>query len=256
MVYVLLVAIAAGAGVLLVLSWSKPNPSKAAVAEAAALKGQWEPTAATEPAKLRQIARYVAGRYTFTTGKQFAQVSVDTPQINGKSATSVVVEHIATGTQDTSATSDAVIYNLCGSNEDCTIPNGQTTANTELMERESIELALRTFRAQTNIHIVVIELPVMDSQIGRMDVYFIRDDLARANSQPLAATLPLKNPPHAGQADPAEAATLKKLFVNLAFTTSDASTRKSRQYVLVPIQEAMAVAQSQSGAAGTTGGTP
>lgn len=256
LVYIGLVAIAAGAGILFAFSLHKPAPSKASQALQAAMKSEWEPTASSEAARLRQIAAYVGGRYQFANGKQFAELTVETPKVDGQPATSVAVEHIAAGSEDKSAISDAAIYNLCGSNADCTVPGSQNaTARAQLMQREALELALRTFRAQTNIHIVVVEMPVIEDQVGRLDVYFVRDDLSRANSEPISATLPLRKPPLVGKADPVEAKTISSLVVNAAFTTSDAATRKAHEFVLVPLAEAMQVAQAGN-AAGATSATP
>lgn len=232
----------------------------AAVGLAFALHGQ---SAATKHARytkkvahavssMQQLADQVNSHYQSATGKSLVTLSVVKPELSpGIAAKRILIVHVATQqpTEEISP-SQAVVFSACGTNDDCSIPGQLTVARRVLVQREALELALRTFDADPAASFVLVKTPLQMPGAGRIYVYFQRDALAKELEQPITKTLPLTTVPPDGVLDAREQKTVDRLVQNLAVVSQTKATVGANAIVLVPLGEALAMTQAQGGGNG------
>ena len=172
----------------------------------------WQPT---QPglAGAQEIADYVAPYYRATPANQLAVVTV----VNLDNPTAPVQVIVPVGTSGSLLplpAGNTVVYNLCGEGStNCSIGVGTASpARLLLLERESLELALYTFKYISGTQTVVAILPPGHTVIScgavcakshrkpvtkplDLAVAFERSELAPWLSQPLRAALPEAIPP-------------------------------------------------------------
>ena len=176
----------------------------------------WKPTASGE-ARAWQIADHVAAQFTLRDGSPLVRVGVRPPRAQltaggrgpGDAQVAQDVEITAIAVQgrasDGSETrilapinrESTVMYLMCGSGENCALTGRPSAERLRLLQRESLELALYTFRYDSKMQNVVIFLPTVQAtpangepQQVNIAAYFRRRDLGSALERPLRATFP------------------------------------------------------------------
>jgi len=181
----------------------------------------WKPQPGPPLTMAKEIANYVGPRYRFPDGGQLLAVVSSAPAVTAGTDTIGIVA-VATRSQtggkqtvDELAPGSAVMYTLCGLGTHCAIATGKpTVARGQLVRREGLEAALYTFKYIPAVNSVLIYVPPGPAVKGAPSaplLYFTRESLSGRLDLPLDETLPLKNPPRAGQPDPTESALLDAL---------------------------------------------
>ena len=111
---------------------------------------------------------------------------------------------------------------MCGGGPDCSITTGTPTrARFRLVAREGLELALYTFRFDPGVSSVVIYFPPPQGyDFDTRVFYYVRSDLSRELSEPLARTLPLTVPPLPTAPDASERSRIDRLTLPRLFAYS------------------------------------
>jgi hypothetical protein len=161
----------------------------------------WKPTESGVK-KLDQIASHVASSYANASGRQLAVVYSTPPVVQGQNQQPVAVRAIAVTPGlpgETGADADIVdasgtwAYVLCGTGQNCVIPEGPTKARFQLVQREALELALYTFKYESQINSVLAYVPpAPDAKTGAQTntmIFLRRADLKTALDAPLNKTL-------------------------------------------------------------------
>lgn len=159
----------------------------------------WRPTGSDPTA---EIAEYVGQRYHHESGEQLVNVTGSPLELQGTPVQLVLNQ----GGNYYPINGDGVLYNLCGIGaKDCRIPVGKPSAERLLLlKRESLELALYTFR-YTDADNVVAILPLGAKSFKngkftfrkRQDqvVFLQRRDVEEQLHRPLDTTLTATAPP-------------------------------------------------------------
>jgi hypothetical protein len=152
---------------------------------------QWKPSASGDAA-LSQIANHVAPAYRLPTGEQLVAVDGGPLQFAG-----IPVKIVLLRTPSEFALPDGkgALYTLCGLGPHCSIKVGKPSQErTLLLRRESLELALYTFRYVGDVKQVVVLLPPAPKHTASQAMFFRRDDVKPQLERPLRYTLPGKPP--------------------------------------------------------------
>ena len=233
-------AAAAGAGLVFAL---RAHAATAHV-DRSEFAGEWTPTARSSAGRMRQIASFVRARYRMPgSTDRLADVTFRQPRLVGQPVKAFVIVHVATGQQVQFDPRQAAVFSECGSAADCSIPGASTLVG-ELAQREALETALRSFRADDSVQLVLVQMPVSLPQLGRIVVYFVRADLSRALERPLRATLPLNPPPTSDYTNPLEKKALATLVVNFAFNQQTREMDHQHAFVLLPASEMQPASQA------------
>jgi hypothetical protein len=167
----------------------------------------WVPTSASADARLREIAEHVGRAYRLPNGDQLLDVSARRPFINvrpsaGSKPVPTPVKYVVVNTPDGKAGSptalerdESELYSLCGLGSSCTVALGKTSNERQrLIRRESLELALFTFKYVEDVKYVIAVLPPAEQSAPANALYFNRSDLDDQLRVPLAETLSEKTP--------------------------------------------------------------
>jgi hypothetical protein len=161
----------------------------------------WKPTE-TGVKKMNQIATYVADGYATAGGRRLAVVYSTPPVAQGQDQQAIGVRAIAvtpglpgqTGADaDIMDASGTWAYILCGTGRNCSIPEAATQKRFQLVQREALELALYTFKYESQIDSVLAYVPpaanaTSGAQSNTM-IFLRRGDLKSALDHPLSKTL-------------------------------------------------------------------
>jgi hypothetical protein len=175
----------------------------------------FKPSADSEALRIRQIARFVGGRYQTNDGQQIARVLGGPPAVQDAPVTNFMIRDA--GKEESIGAGKAIMYILCGSGSDCALPlEASSTAHDRLIRREALELALYTMR-YNDVDPVAVLLPP-DPQGNPGDaVLFRRDELKSLLDKPLSRSLPTGKTPNALGMDGVEAATVDYLTLTQSF---------------------------------------
>lgn len=153
----------------------------------AATWAPWHPTASDGLAAVNQIAAHVGARYTLPSGDQLVAVRGGPLELAQLPVTVAIQNQGRYKVLD----EKGVLYNLCGLGANCSIKQGKpTVARSLVLRRESLELALYTFRYVKNVDQVVAILPPKPGTKPSFAMFFRRGDVKPSLVRPLAATLP------------------------------------------------------------------
>jgi hypothetical protein len=164
------------------------------------------PTAALAPAQAAGLGTYALKLVAFDVQQEY-RLPNGTPLVavvarpsappqfvspSGPVAISAMIVHPGFAIEDPRDTkaydvSKAGLFVLCGALAGCTIPGRPTTARAVLLDREVLELTLRTLERLQSLDSVLTFVPPASA---KRVVYLTRGDLARQLSEPLAAALP------------------------------------------------------------------
>jgi hypothetical protein len=114
----------------------------------------WKPSGDVDPAV--QIAEHVAPEYLLAPGKPLVSVSGG-PQASGGQP--VVVALRTSGSAPAALPENGVMYQLCGSGPNGSIPGKPSNARGLLVRREALELALYTFHYVSGASQVIVTYP-------------------------------------------------------------------------------------------------
>jgi hypothetical protein len=121
----------------------------------------------------------------------------------------------------------SIEYQLCGFGPSCAIAEGTPTfARARLLHRQAVELALYTFK-YTDSDSVVALLPPAKGKQPTYALFYRRDDLKNALSQPLGMTLPQRSSLTPGSLDQSDINRISSLTENhlFAYTFQQAPDR-------------------------------
>lgn len=108
-----------------------------------------------------------------------------------------------------------IAYVFCGQAQSCALPQTEAEQVGPLLQRESLELALYTFKYSPDVRSIIALLPVNGNASAA--VYLKRRHVARFLDKPLSATLPSHDDLTANSLTPAEQATIDRVIVNNTF---------------------------------------
>jgi len=108
-----------------------------------------------------------------------------------------------------------IAYVFCGQAQSCALPRTEAEQVGPLLQRESLELALYTFKYSPDVRSIIALLPVNGNASAA--VYLKRRHVARFLDKPLSATLPSHDDLSANSLTPAEQATIDRVIVNNTF---------------------------------------
>jgi hypothetical protein len=198
----LALAIVAGAGIggAIVLYDRAPE-------DAGSTWASWKPTGENESSYGRQIADHVASRYKLPSGNRLVGILATRPQIPTENG-NVPIQAVAIVNDETGEdiniveTQDSTMYTLCGRGQQCSIGEGEPSAERlQLLRREALELALYSFKYMDDLDSVITLLPpnigdVADPEDDQsVALFFRRGDFEQELDRPLARTLdPAKTP--------------------------------------------------------------
>ena len=160
----------------------------------------WRPEG-RENAYPTEIADHVASRYRLPSGKQLVGVFAGPAVVQDVPIRGVLIQHGATTPAKTDEVEaieagNSVLYNLCGTGEKCSIPEGRpSAARARLLRREALELTLYTFKYVDGIDSVIALMPVNLGDLTTEDddtstaLFFEKKDFGRQLSRPLQRTL-------------------------------------------------------------------
>jgi len=163
---------------------------------------KWEPEG-SDFVKTRDIANVVGREYRLPSGRQLvAVIPAVPPAVQGSQA--VAITHIALAESsapediEVFSTTNSVEYILCGVGSEsgrCAIGEGKATVErARLLHRESLELALYTFKYVDGVDSVVTLQPPRAGQNPTYALFFRKDDFKDALGRPLAQTLSGREP--------------------------------------------------------------
>jgi hypothetical protein len=176
------IGMAAVVATVLVLAAGRQTSDEGAIAWA-----PWHPTASNGLDAVNQIADHVGRRYTLPSGHELVAVRGGPLEL----ARLPVTIALETGGDYKILDQKGVLYNLCGLGKNCSIREGKPSVARHLvLRRESLELALYTFRYIKNVDQVVVILPPAPGDKPNQAMFYRRGDESASLDRPLAATLP------------------------------------------------------------------
>jgi hypothetical protein len=143
-----------------------------------------------------QIANHVAPNYR-AEGQQIALVEAQPPIVQNRVVDAIAIARdrirpVGGGYRSFEPATRTLFYVFCSpAQQDCALPNA-TPEHITLLQRESLELALYTFKYMNDIDAVVALLPATGGQ--NPAVYLRRRALTKQLEQPLHMTLPGRAP--------------------------------------------------------------
>jgi hypothetical protein len=177
------IGLAAVVATVLALASGRQNSDEAAVAWA-----PWHPTAGNGLDAVNQIADHVGRRYTLPTGHELVAVRGGPLEL---ARLPVTIALQTGGDYRIFDDKKGVLYNLCGLGKNCSIKEGKPSVARHLvLRRESLELALYTFRYIKNVDQVVVILPPAPGDKPNQAMFYRRGAESASLDRPLAATLP------------------------------------------------------------------
>lgn len=214
--FVLAVVAGAAIGALVVLvSRGSPAPAPA--------WSKWEPEGSAER-RAAQIGEHVSDAYRLPNGKALAPVTYSgPPTVTGPDGTpfqvrTVAVQPDTSGGQaeeddiDTFNAGNTVMFTLCGLGPVCSLTEGQPTPeHLALLQRESLELALYSFKYIDTIETVLMLLPPRPDGSQATAIFLERGDVRASLERPLDQTLTAPLTPSVGEIEEEELDTIQRL---------------------------------------------
>jgi hypothetical protein len=190
---------------------------------------QWKPEGSST-LKTVQIARVVGAQYRLPSGNQLVAVYPRMPPAVAPSTQETPIGHIALA--QSSAPEDIKVFNtensveyvLCGVNPrpgQCAIGEGKATLQrARLLHRESLELALYTFKYVDGVDSVVTLQPPKAGSNPTFATFFQKDDFKEELDHPLRQTLAGSSPFTTGDFPVAQQARVAQIVTPFLFRFS------------------------------------
>jgi hypothetical protein len=167
----------------------------------------WKPTGDSEGSYPRQIADQVANRYKLPSGNRMVGILASKPQIPTETG-NVPIQAVAIVNDETGEdisiveTQDSAMYTLCGRGQQCSIAEGDPSAERlQLLRRQALELALYSFKYIDGLDSVITLLPPNLGDVNNPEddqsaaLFFRKGDFEQELDRPLERTLdPAKTP--------------------------------------------------------------
>jgi hypothetical protein len=157
----------------------------------------WKPTQ-TGVQGLDQIAKYVSREYALPSGRALVGIISTPPVVQGSNqAVPLRAILVTTGLPGETANDAQIVdastawaYQLCGFGTNCAISQGKASVERgQLLRREALELALYTFKYNSDLDSLLAYLPPAPGQQAKAVLFFRRADLGQPLKLPLARTL-------------------------------------------------------------------
>ena len=152
----------------------------------------YEPTGTKPFDRAQSIANHVGNRYLHQ-GRPIAVIDAQPPIIQNTVVDGIAVSRpsssgVGGGTNSLEPANDTVMYVFCGRARGCGLPSSAAADAEPLLRRESLELALYTFKYVKGVTSIVTLLPPQKGSIPA--VYLRRTAFEDQLAKPLKETLP------------------------------------------------------------------
>lgn len=142
--------------------------------------------------RAQDIANHIGRRYR-EGGNTIAAIDAQPPVIQSTLVDAFAIARapssgVGGGVEKLESAQGAIVYVFCGEGERCSVPGEPSPERAQLLRRESLELALYTFKYMADIKSVVTLLP----PVGQTNsaVYIKRGNVSHLLEKPLYKTLP------------------------------------------------------------------
>ena len=134
-------------------------------------------------------------------------------------------------TEDFQSSDSTIAYVFCGQAQKCALPQSDTLEVEPLLARESLELALYTFKYSPDVRSIVTLLPAEGNSTAA--VFLKRHHVEKFLDKPLAATLPRHDQLSAESLTNAERATINRVIVKNTFLSRFEQAPNGRTVLLL-----------------------
>ena len=125
------------------------------------------------------------------------------------------LRQVGGGSTGFESSDSTIAYVFCGQAQKCALPQSETLEVEPLLARESLELALYTFKYSPDVRSIVTLLPAEGNSTAA--VFLKRRHVEKFLDKPLAATLPRHNQLSAASLTSAERETISRVIVRNTF---------------------------------------
>ena len=194
----------------------------------------WKPTDASTGATAQAIASHVGGAYRLPDGRQLARVVAGAPAQVSSNVEAIALAD-SPGRVTVYPTNGTILYSLCGTEQNCRLGNGSAAAQSEVLRREVLELALYTLEYAKASNVAVFSPPVQGVSGSSSVFFFPREDFSSQLHHPLSLTLPHGRLVGHGRVDPRELQTIDALTGGRRFHFDVETVQNRRVLLLQPI---------------------
>ncbi|MEI6447630.1 MAG: hypothetical protein WCO96_07090 [Actinomycetes bacterium] len=241
-----LIAVALGLVVLIAGATALFEPAKTSAVSSSSEWAAWNPTSDGQ-AGLDQIASHVGRRYRNVDGQQLVAITGEALAVSGTPAKIAIRNADGKGNIKL-VEGESVLFRLCGLGPRCSIVNGKPSLERRmLLQREALELALYTLRANPEVENVLVLAPPRPGKEkvkgadGRVTEQFPpapalllqRDRLQEMVDKPLVETLPDPVPTVATIRNAPDTPQVAQLTLKPLFTASFIETQDGAAYVVL-----------------------
>ena len=178
----------------------------------------WEPQSEEAQDRAQEIANFVGANYRLDADTQLVTVQAAPPRVQDFPLTAVAIGSAPGGATFSGdnipvfPAEDTIVYILCGLGQECAIAEGEPSeARQRLLRRESLELALYTFRYVDDVDNVVVFMPPAPGFRPSYALFFQRPELEDLVDRPLRDTLTAELTPLPNEISPSEAGIIDRL---------------------------------------------
>lgn len=185
--------------------------------------------------KAQHMADHVAPAYKYN-GQQIAVVQAQPllyqdAVVDGIAFTRQPFRKIGSPYKQFEPSGSTIAYVFCGQAPKCGLPSEGAEDTVPLLRRESLELALYTFKYSPNVDSIVSLLPPAGNT--NYAIYLRRRSFAKELSKPLDATLPSHKVVNYEQLGPVEKATIDRLTMKNTFQSQFAQGANGRTLLVL-----------------------
>jgi hypothetical protein len=182
----------------------------------------YKPSGRDQFDKAQNMANYVAPRYVYQ-GYPIAVVEAQPPIVRDRVVEGIALTHaplrdIGSHYKQFERADETMFYVFCGQGNRCALPESTATDVVPMLRRESLELALYTFKYWPNISSIVSLLP--PTKGSQPAIFLKRKDLESQLAKPLGRTLPTRPVITADSMTLGEQATVEKLTADNIYSSS------------------------------------
>jgi hypothetical protein len=191
---------------------------------ASAAWSSWRPQKADSETMVKEIADFVGKEYRLTkNGGQLVGVVASKPAVQNIEIKAIAVRSAPGSNSNISiiGADKTEMFILCGLGSRCSITKGKpTTARGRVLRRESLELALYTFKYVPGVDSIVAFLPPKPGADPTYTLFLRKSDLKKELKQPLHRTLTRISAPTPTTSDPRETPVIDRLTLPSLFQYS------------------------------------
>ena len=184
----------------------------------------WKPQKADAASMIKEIADFVGKEYRLKKGGgQLVGVVASKPAVQNIDIKAIAVRTAPGSNSNISilGADKTEMFILCGLGSQCSISKGKaTTARGRVLRRESLELALYTFKYVPGVESVVAFLPPKPGSNPTYTLFLRKSDLSNELKLPLHRTLTRLTAPTPTTTDPKETPVIDRLTLPSLFQYS------------------------------------